>query len=81
MEQYAASLPPRSLRPRRRGAVGGAIACPPLAGRQSAGGGRAPSFDFAQDRESFDLAQDREPVERPFGFVQGHELVEWQMMP
>jgi hypothetical protein len=40
-------------------AGGGAIACPPLAGRQSAGGGRAP----------------------PFGFTQGHELVEWQMMP
>jgi len=30
---------------------GGAIACPPLAGRQSAGGGRALSFDLAQDRE------------------------------
>ena len=39
--------------------------------------------DYAQGRESFDLAQDREPVkrpaERPFGFTQGHELVEWQM--
>ena len=31
--------------------------------------------------QSFDFAQDREPVERPFGFAQGHELVEWQMMP
>jgi hypothetical protein len=29
----------------------------------------------------FDFAQDREPVERRFGFTQGHELVEWQMMP
>jgi hypothetical protein len=39
--------------------------------------------DFAQGRESFDLAQDREPVERPaerpLGFTQGHELVEWQV--
>jgi hypothetical protein len=32
-------------------AGGGAIACPPLAGRQSAGGGRAPPFDLAQGRE------------------------------
>ena len=40
-------------------AGGGAIACPPLAGRQSAGGGQA----------------------QPFGFAQGHEPVDWQMMP
>jgi hypothetical protein len=37
----------------------GAIACPPLAGRPSAGGGKT----------------------QPFGFAQGHEPVEWQMMP
>jgi hypothetical protein len=37
--EYAASLPPR-----RRVAGGGANACPPLAGRQSAGGGRAPQM-------------------------------------
>jgi hypothetical protein len=53
-------------------AGGGAIACPPLAGRQSAGGGQAQPFGFAQGREL---------VERPFGFTQGHEPVEWQMMP
>jgi hypothetical protein len=35
-----------------------------------------PPFDFAQDREPVER-----PVERPFGFTQGHELVEWQMMP
>jgi hypothetical protein len=37
-------------------------------------------FDFAQGRESFDSAQDRD-VERPFDLTQGHEPVEWQMMP
>jgi hypothetical protein len=26
-----------------------------------------------------DFVQGREPAERPFGFTQGHELVEWQM--
>jgi hypothetical protein len=44
---------------------------------------RCRRVDLAQGRESFDFAQDREPVERlaerPFGFTQGHELVEWQM--
>ena len=50
---------------------------------------RCRRVDFAQGRESFDLAQDRElverlverPVEWPFDFSQGHEPVEWQMMP
>jgi hypothetical protein len=32
-----------------------------------------------RETQSFDFAQDRELVERPFGFTQGHELVEWQM--
>ena len=27
----------------------------------------------------FDLAQGRKRAERPFGFAQGHEPVEWQM--
>ena len=46
---------------------------------------RNAAFRFTQGRESFDPAQDRELVERlverPFGFAQGHEPVEWQLMP
>jgi len=77
MEQYAARPPARRAYAPERGV----IACPPLAGRQSAGGGQAQLFDFAQDREPFDFAQDRES----FDLAQDRELVERpverQMMP
>jgi len=45
--------------------------------------GSTPRRGRIKETRPFDLAQDRELVERlvdrPFGFAQGHEPVEWQM--